>query len=209
MADGSLACRQFNERNERELAAWQKSQPPVPYVYPREGLVLGAPWGSFLDGVSDSGDLILASVLPHVGAQLRAGSPALLLSLPWSLPIGPPMTCSRARGSFTVKNHRPHRALLEPGMTAGQRGVGTFVRPGYRFLYHPSDWVVGIGGGLGSTLEISGNREPTRLSLSPEAVIQFGHCCDAGYFTLQVRYDHFLGGNDRDLIGGSLGFVYF
>lgn len=125
MADGSLACTQFNERNERELAAWQKSQPPVLYAYPREGLVLGAPWGSLL-----------------------------------------------------------RRSVRSSGISRS-------------------------GGGLGSALEISGNREPTRLSLSPEAVIQFGHCCDAGYFTLQVRYDHFLGGNDRDLIGGSLGFVYF
>jgi hypothetical protein len=99
--------------------------------------------------------------------------------------------------------------MLEPGIIAGSRGAGFFTRPGYRFIYHPSDWVVGAGGGLGSTIEIAGNREPLRPSLSPEAVIQFGHCCDASYFTMALRYDRFFAGDTRNVVWASLGYTFF
>ncbi|AKU96689.1 hypothetical protein AKJ09_03353 [Labilithrix luteola] len=208
-ADGLDACRDFEAKNARELADWQKQQPSVPYQYPPPDVVLGAPWGPFLKGLGSTGELLVASVVPHFGAQFRGDTPAATISWPWSLPIGPALTCSRRQGSFTVQKHRPNRLLFEPGIVSSNRGTGLFVRLGYRFLYHPSDWVVGVGGGLGSTAEITGNREPFRLSLGPEAVLQFGHCCDSGYFTLTARYDHFFAGEVRDTVGGNLGFVYF
>jgi hypothetical protein len=71
--------------------------------------------------------------------------------------------------------------------------------------------VVGVGGGLGSTVEIAGNREPFRPSLSPEALMQFGHCCDAGYFTLarefKERGEILLGGAFADPVDGAV-FVF-
>lgn len=208
-ADGPTACRAFHERNERELAEWSKTQPSVPYEYPRDKNVLGAPWGPLTEGLADTYDLFLASLIPHIGAQLRTETPAVVVSWPWQIPFGPAYTCSRHRGQFTVRDFRFHRLIVEPGLVAGQRGAGVFTRGGYRFLYHPSDWVVGAGAGLGSTLELSGNREPVRASLGPEAVMQFGHCCDASYFTFAVRYDRFFAGEARNVLWGSLGFTFF
>lgn len=208
-ADGPAGCRAFDAKNERELAEWSKTQPAVRYEYPRDDTVLGAPWGKLTSGIGSTLDLLAASAIPHVGAQLRSETPAAVVSWPWQIPIGPAFTCSRQRGSFTVRPFRSHRLMFEPGLIASQRGAGVFARPGYRFLYHPSDWVVGAGGGIGSTVEIAGNREPFRPSLSPEAVIQFGHCCDAGYFTLAIRYDRFFGGETKNILWGSLGFTFF
>lgn len=208
-ADGPTACRAFDAKNERELADWSKTQPAVPYQYPREDNVLGAPWGPLTSGLGESFDLLLATVIPHFGAQTRAENPAAVVSWPLTLPIGPAFTCSRKQGTFTVRTFKSHRLLLEPGIVASKVGAGFFTRPGYRFLYHPSDWVVGAGGGLGTTLEISGNREPTRASLGPEAVIQFGHCCDASYFTFALRYDRFFSGTNLNILWGSLGFTFF
>jgi hypothetical protein len=208
-ADGPTACKALRERNERELAAWQKQQPATPYVYPREKLILDAPWVKLLDSLGTSGGVLLASIIPHVGAQLRAETPAFVVSWPWSFPLGPPSTCTRKQGSFNVNLHRPHRAMLEPGIVASNRGVGIFVRPGYRYIHHPSDWVVGVGGGLGSTIEVAGNREPFRIGIGPEALLHFGHCCESSYFTLAVRYDRFFTGTVLNLVTGSLGYTFF
>jgi hypothetical protein len=208
-ADGPSACSAFDDKNERELADWQKQQPAVPYAYPRDDNVLNAPWGRFLKSVGTTSELILATVIPHAGAQMRGDAPAAYVGWPWSLPFGPAFTCSRRKGTFVVKRFRPNRILLEPAVVSGNRGVGFSVRPGYRFLYHPSTWVVGAGAGLGSTVEIAGNREPFRASISPEALLHFGHCCDPSYFVLAFRYDHFFGGEIRDVFGGSLGYTFF
>ena len=69
--------------------------------------------------------------------------------------------------------------------------------------------MVGVGGGLGTTLDLVGKGEPRRLSLSPEAVMQFGHCCDASYFTFAVRYDRYFAGTTLNGIGGTLGYTFF
>jgi hypothetical protein len=209
-ADGVKACAEFNAKNERELAVWQKNQPAVPYVYPRDDNVLGAPWGPITSGIGTSYDLLIASLVPHFGAQLRVNTPAAVVSWPWSIPIGPAFTCSRKQGTFTVREFRSVRLMLEPGIVSSNRGTGVYVRPGARFLYHPSEWVVGIGGGLGSTIELAGNREPKgRPSLGPEVLIQFGHCCEPSYFTLTFRYDHYFAGEATDILGGSLGYTFF
>ena len=80
--DGPAACRALHERNERELAEWSKQQPATKYEYPREDTVLGAPWGAFLKSIGTNADLVLATVLPHIGAQLRSDAPAALISWP-------------------------------------------------------------------------------------------------------------------------------
>ena len=209
-ADGPKACEAFSAKNERELAAWTKSQPAVPYEYPRDDNVLGAPWGPITGGLGASWDLVLASIVPHFGAQLRVQTPAAVVAWPWSVPLGPAFTCSRKQGTFTVRSFRSNRLLLEPGIVSSNRGTGVYVRPGYRFLYHPSEWVVGVGAGLGSTIDLSGNKEPAgRPSVSPEALLQFGHCCEASYFTLSLRYDHYFAGESTNIVGGTLGYTFF
>ena len=208
-ADGLAGCREFHAKNERELAVFVKAQPAVPYEYPADQTVLNAPWGPVTSGIGSTYELILASIVPHFGAQLRVETPAFVVAWPWSIPIGPGYTCSRVRGTFMVHDFRDHRIMLEPGIVASQKGSGMYVRPGYRFLYHPSDWVVGAGGGLGSTIDLFGNKEPFRLSISPEALIQFGHCCDSSYFTLTFRYDHYFEGTAVNVLGGTLGYTYF
>lgn len=208
-ADGPSACKAFRAKNDRELAAWEKQQPAVPYAYAREDNVVNAPWGGFFKGVGSATELILATIIPSVGAQLRADTPAAVIAWPWQFPLGPPSTCTRKRGSFIVATHRPHRALLEPGIVSSNRGVGFYVRPGYRYVYHPSDWVVGFGGGLGSTIEIAGQREPFRMGIGPELLAHFGHCCESGYFTLAARYDRFFTGGVLNLVTGTLGYTFF
>jgi hypothetical protein len=208
-ADGPKSCREFDERNDKQREEWEKAQPPIPYEYPQKETVLHAPWGGLLGQIVETRELLLATIIPHAGAQLRGDEPAAIVSWPWSVPFGPAFTCTRKEGAFSVDAHRAHRAMIEPGVISSNRGVGVFTRPGYRFIHHPSDWVVGVGGGLGSTVEIAGNREPFRLSISPEALLRFGHCCDSGYFTLAFRYDRFFAGGVKDVVTGSLGFVYF
>lgn len=208
-ADGSMECLAFREKNERELARWEREQPPVPYAYPREGLLLNAPWGNLFRNLGRSGELVLATLIPHVGAQLRAGAPAAHVSWPWSVAVGPLYACSRKRGTFVVHGHRAHRFLLEPAIVSSKLGIGFSVRPGYRFVWHPSSWVVGPGLGLGSTVEVAGNREPFRYSVSPELVAHFGTCCSSSYFTLALRYDHYFKGQSRDILGASLGYTFF
>ena len=208
-ADGMKACNAFRAKNERELTAWEKQQPALAYAHPRRDDVLNAPWGALLKGLGTSGEVLLASIIPHVGAQLRAETPAAVVAWPWSVALGPASACSRRRGSFDVDLHRPHRIVLEPGIVSSNRGVGVYARPGYRFIQHPSDWVVGVGAGLGSTIEIAGNREPFRIGIGPEILAHFGRCCTSGYFTLAFRYDRFFTGGVLDLFSGTLGYTFF
>lgn len=209
-ADGTDECREFYDRNTTELVKWEKAQPPVPYRYPREKTFLHSPWAQFFSSLGHSGELVLATIIPHVGAQFRGDAPAAHVSWPWTIAaIGPMYSCSRKKGTFVVHGHRAHRFMLEPAIVSSTRGVGFSVRPGYRFIWHPSTWVVGPGLGLGSTIEIRGNQEPFRYSIGPEAVAHFGTCCRSSYFTFAVRYDHFFKGRDLDIIGGSLGYTFF
>lgn len=208
-ADGVSECQALVTRNEKELADWEKLQPSTKYKHPVPDLVLNAPWGDFLHELGQVPDLVLATILPQVGAQYRLGDPAVFVSWPWQIPFGPGFTCSRKQGDWVVDKHKPNRFLIEPGFVSSRNGAGPHVRLGYRFLYQPSDWVVGAGLGIGSTIEIFGNKEPFRVSAGGEAVIRFGHCCQPDYFTLVFRYDHYFAGNAKDIIGGALGFTYF
>jgi hypothetical protein len=208
-ADGPTACRALHARNDVQLVDYEKLQPATPYKYPHQDTILGAPWGPLTDAAGDTVELILASVVPHFGAQYRADNPVVMISWPWSIPFGPTYTCSRHRGKFTVSDYKFHRAMIEPAVTAGSNGTGFFTRLGYRFLYHPSDWVVGAGGGFGTAIDLAFKGEPKRASISPEAVMQFGHCCDSSYFTFAIRYDHYFAGSSTDIVGGSLGYTFF
>lgn len=210
-ADGADECTVFSVKNTRDLLQWERSQPPVPYRYPREKTVLHAPWGRFFDGLGGrTGELLLATIFPHLGAQLRGNAPAAYVGWPWTMAtFGPTYACTRKKGTFVVHGHRAHRLMFEPAIVSSTRGVGFSVRPGYRFVWHPSSWVVGPGVGLGSTVEIKGNQEPFRASLGPEALLHFGACCTSSYFTLAVRYDHYFTGRSRDIVGANLGYTFF
>jgi hypothetical protein len=82
-ADGPEACRAFHAKNDRELAEWSKTQPATPYEYPHDDNVLGAPWGPLVSGLGSTADLLIASAIPHIGAQLRADAPVVVIAWPW------------------------------------------------------------------------------------------------------------------------------
>jgi hypothetical protein len=208
--DGAADCRAFEEKNEREMHAWEKTQPAVPYRYPQTKEFLNAPWAQFFSSLGRAGELVMATIFPHIGAQQRGDAPAAYVGWPWTIvAFGPFYSCTRKFNTFVVHGHRVHRLLLEPAVVASKLGVGFSARPGYRFIWHPSTWVVGPGVGLGSTVEIAGNKEPFRYSVSPEAVAHFGNCCASSYFTLTARYDHYFKGTNRDIVGASLGYTFF
>jgi hypothetical protein len=73
----------------------------------------------------------------------------------------------------------------------------------------PGDWVVGFGGGVGTAIEIAGNREPFRVGVGPEAVAHFGRCCESSYFVFAVRYDRFFTGGVLNLLTATLGYTFF
>ena len=208
--DGVDDCARFQEKNLDELEKFEKARPPTPYRYPRESVFMHAPWGTLFRDAGHGGELVLATFLPHIGAQFRGDAPAAVISLPWTILIlGPMYSCSRRRGTFNVRGHRAHRVLVEPILVSGKQGIGFAARYGYRFIFHPSTWVVGPGLGIGSTVDIAGNKEPFRYSVSPEAVLHFGHCCGSSYFTLAARYDHYFEGRNVDIVGANLGYTFF
>ena len=139
---------------------------------------------------------------------LRGSTPSLA-SFPWSLPLGPALSCSRERGTLEVAQHWPLRAVLEPGLLFSDDNVTFFTRPGLRFLHHPSDWLVGVGGGVGAFFEFNAPTEPgARIALSPELLFQLGACCQPGYVTLAFRREFFFAGNSQ-LWFATVGFTYF
>src|SRR5262245_17455336 len=102
-ADGWQGCYNFREKNQRELESWEAAQPPVPYRYPREKTFLNAPWPQFFSNLGRAGDLVLATLIPHVGAQYRAEAPAAYIGWPWSIFVfGPMYSCSRKNNTFVV-----------------------------------------------------------------------------------------------------------
>jgi hypothetical protein len=209
--DGVAACKMMNQTADKEVSAFRASQPPQPIPDPRPDTVLGAPgWAEAFKGFGNVPlELWLATILPHAGVTLRNEAPAFVLAWPWSFPIGPTMTCSRHQGALFVSGHTPLRLMLEPGMMYGDRLFVFFLRPGARFVYQHSDWVVGLGGGLGSTIDIVSRQEGFRASVSPEVVLRLGKCCDPNYFMLAGRLDVYFAGNQRVQPMVHLGFTYF
>jgi hypothetical protein len=205
--DGFQDCRDLDVLNEKEKKIWSSRQPATPYRYPTEETTLDAPWDGVAHAAGQSAALLTATLVPHVNAVLRDSTPEPGLSWPWSFPIGPASTCSRRPGGFDLKKYRPFRLMVEPGFVAGEKSIAVFLRPGLRFLYHPTSWFVALGGGVGSMFELTG-LEPARASLSPEALIQFGKCCEPGYVTLSVRREIFFAGKTQ-LWFANVGFTYF
>lgn len=204
--EGIGNCDTFVEKNAHDMQIWEKTQPPVPYKYQERKTFLDAPWTPITKLDADSGMLLLATLAPHINAMVRSATPAIGFSWPWEIPVGPAFWCTRKKGSYDVFKYRPVRLVVEPGLYAEQP-VTFWVRPGARFLWHPTAWYFGAGLGAGSTLEIVG-KEPFRASLSPEAVVTFGRCCNPGYFTLAVRHDFFFAGRTQTTTA-SVGFNYF
>lgn len=187
---------------------WATAQPSVPYKYARPERILDAPWVELGHGFGSAFGVFLATVLPNLGVLTRGSLPEFLISWPWSVTFGAPLSCSRTRGKFDVNAFRPHRALLEPSFAIAQNTTTFAVRPGYRFMVHPASWFLGVGGGVGSTVELAGI-EPIRPSISPEAVVQLGSCCSPGYFTIAARGDFFFAGQRRVAASISFGVTYF
>jgi len=193
-ASGFGDCAALDARNARELAMWTATQPPRPWTYASRETLLDAPWVELLRATGHTAGLLLVTVVPHVGVAFRSKTPELLLTWPLSVPFGPALSCSRRVGSFDVDKFRPNRILLEPSLWVADRTTFS-LRPGYRFMVHPGEWFFGLGGGVGSTIEIARPLGASpRASLSPEAVVQLGSCCAPGYVTLAVRGDFFFDG---------------
>lgn len=205
--DGPTACLALEVKNDKERKIYSSLQPLIPYVHPQPEQILGAPWVALGGAAKDSLALIAATLLPHVGPVLRGPTPETGLFWPWSFPLGPPSACSRRAGSYQISKYRPFRLMFEPAIDFGQVAIVVSVRPGARYIYHPTAWPAGLGGGLGSTIEFTG-KDPFRASLSPEAVVQLGRCCEPGYFLLAIRHEFFFAGKN-DLWSASVGFTYF
>ncbi|MEO8876141.1 MAG: hypothetical protein ABI461_11185, partial [Polyangiaceae bacterium] len=204
--EGISECNAYEEKNAHDLAIWEKTQPPTPYKYPERRTFLDAPWMPLFDGISYSGALLAATLVPNVHAVLRGVNPEAGFSFPWAIPLGPALWCTRKKGSFDVIKYRPIRILVEPGFFAEQPIV-FWVRPAARFMWHPTSWFFGVGGGIGSLLEMTG-KEPFRASVSPEISVALGRCCNPGYFSLSLRHDFFVEGKTQ-LTSASVGFTYF
>ncbi|MEO6573377.1 MAG: hypothetical protein ABIP89_06040, partial [Polyangiaceae bacterium] len=107
-----------------------------------------------------------------------------------------------------ISKYKPLRLMFEPGIDFGQQAIVVSVRPGVRYIYHPTDWPAGLGGGLGTMIELTGKEPVPRPSISPEAVVQLGRCCEPGYFMIAIRHEFFFAGKN-DLWSASVGFTYF
>lgn len=202
-ADGTREVKELIDRNEKAIILYAGAQNATPYVYPREKLVLGAPWGNLFSGLSDAGPALLATFAPQIGVSIRSGLPLPAVSWPWAFPIGPAFHASRARGDFRVFTYKPFRLVLEPVLWLGKT-VTFSVRGAARVMVHPTKWPVGIGGGLGSTVMLTA----AGASISPEFLVQIGRCCEPGYVTLCARADLFV--NGAPAAGGlSVGYTYF
>ena len=149
----------------------------------------------------------LLALVPHPGVMVR-GQAHVTVSWPLSYAFGAPVACRLSTDIFAapVARFRPHRVLLEPGLTPGDDRGLFWVRLGYRLLWHPASSSVGFGLGLGTTLHPASLRE-RGPSLSPEAVVQLGSCCH-GFFTLAARYDRTFRGKQGDEVSLNLGFSY-
>ena len=211
VVEGYRECKQMNEAADRDTQAWRKTQPPQLYPDPRPNTVFGAP--GFADVLTGFGnvplELWLATFIPHLGAVMRGGEPAFSISLPWQFPLGPTLTCSKRAGGFQVMNHKPVRLVLEPGIHAGDRLFTAWTRLGARYIHQSAGWVVGLGGGAGSTIQFVGKNEALRASIAPEAVIRFGRCCEHGNFTVAIRFDHYFERQHPDQLLINLGYTYF
>ena len=153
----------------------------------------------------------IATLVPALGLRLGQDTSRsrFELSWPWSLPLGPAFATSREEGPCQERifEMRPLRLLLEPGL-AFTTPVTFFVRPGAQAIFQKAGWNVGIGGGLGTTLETTGPYG-LRASLSPELLLNWGRCCGPGYLRLALRYDLYFSGRERHAFTTHVGFSFY
>jgi hypothetical protein len=155
---------------------------------------------------------VATAVLPHLGARAAGGgigAPRLVLAWPLTVPFLAPTRSRVIRydcAGEIVDAFRSHRAVLESGVVLSSPAV-PYVRAGYRLAWHPGRGVVGLGAGLGSTVELDGGPAP-RASASPELLLLFGRCCYPGYGLLALRYDRFWSGAARETFLASVGLAY-
>lgn len=216
---GFPECAELEAKNKAELAMWVAAQPTKPFVYQNSETVLDAPWVELGRAFGHTAAILVATAVPHMGVGFRSSQPEFVISWPLSVSLGPAMSCSRKDGTFDIDKSRPNRLVLEPAIWAADAGTTFSLRPGYRFLWHPTGFLLGFAGfgaGIGTTLELArprvvppGNKEP-RASLSPEIVIQLGTCCSPGYVTLTTRFDFFFDGPATPVaFSTTMGFTYF
>ncbi len=207
-ADGTTDVKSLETRNKRELASWVASRPPEPYVYPERDLTLGAAWGPLFDAFDKgSGALVASTLIPHFGVTILGGTPQATLAWPWSFPLGPKLSATRDYRKFDVYVYRPFRLIFEPILVVGDE-IRFALRPGIRFLHHPSTWPVGIGAGVGANLTLAA-KGGSAIAVSPEAVVQIGRCCRPSYITLAIRPDIFVTGETSFVFSTHVGFTYF
>ena len=153
----------------------------------------------------------IATLVPALGLRLGQGASRSRLSLswPWSLPLGPVMASTREEGPCQerVFEMRPLRLLLEPSL-AFTSPVTFAVRPGVQAMFQRANWNVGLGAGLGSTVETTGPHG-LRASLSPEILLNWGRCCGPGFLRLALRYDLFFSGRERHAFSTHVGFSFY
>ena len=193
-ADGPRLAARSTRRTMRELAEWSKTQPAVPTSTRGRQRARRA-----MGRLHCRRSARRAISCSRASSRMSARSSAQTRP-PWSSRgrcrsrSGPRtrarVIAARSRCATTGSTAR----WSSPGSRRAS-GRGRLHPPGYRFLYHPSDWVVGVGGGLGSTSNRAATASRSGISLGPEAVMQFGHCCDASYFTFAVRYDRYFAGD--------------
>jgi hypothetical protein len=166
------------------------------------------------NGLNDiARDLVVgaaAIVLPSIGARAGPSHGAQLqLSWPAGFAFGPTTGKSRrtkACGGL-VYEHRPLRTLIEPGL-ALSAPLTVFVRPGLRYVWHRPYRLLGLGAGVGSTVELRGP-DGARASVGAELLVHAGACCAPGYVLVSLRYDRFFAGAGRDVLSVAAGLAYY
>lgn len=153
----------------------------------------------------------IATLVPTLGLRLGQDTSRsrFALSWPWSLPLGPVFASTKEEGPCQerVFEMRPLRLLLEPGL-AFTTPVTFSVRPGVQAMFQRATWNVGIGAGLGSTMETTGPYG-LRASLSPEILLNWGRCCGPGFLRVAMRYDLFFSGRERHAFTTNVGFSFY
>jgi hypothetical protein len=171
-----------------------------------EGMAAG------MKAVSEGILAVSSALLPDLGAQYDGSEFGFALSWSFTLPFGPetgPLVGVRWHCAPDEYAHRlrPNRFNVDLGFVFTE-STTYFARPGYGWVWHEKDALLGFGLGLGSTLSWS-DAAGFRPSLSPEIGLRVGACCDPGYWLLTLRYDRYFAGERRNTALLKLGLEYW